>query len=140
MSSSSGKPQSEPARSAEPVQTNRRALLELLKADIKPRDIITPASLRNAITLVMVLGGSTNSVLHFLAIASAADVPLSLDDFQAISDRTPFIADLKPSGRYVMEDLHKVGGTPAVLKYLLQRGLVDGGCMTVTGAASLLDV
>ncbi len=83
--------------------------------------------------LTMVLGGSTNAVLHLLAMAHAVDVPLSLDDFQATSDRTPFLADLKPSGRYVMEDLHAVGGTPAVLKMLLERGAIDGDCLTVTG-------
>jgi len=82
--------------------------LELLEQDIKPRDIMTKAAFRNAITLVMALGGSTNAVLHFLAIARAVEVPLTLDDFQSISDTTPFIADLKPSGKYVMEDLHKV--------------------------------
>ena len=86
-----------------------RALLELIKRDIKPRDIMTKPAFMNALTLVMALGGSTNAVLHFLAMARAVDVPLTLDDFQAVSDRTPFIADLKPSGRYVMEDLHKVG-------------------------------
>src|SRR5205823_13785875 len=79
------------------------------------------------------LGGSTNAVLHLVAMARACEVPLSIDDFQSVSDRIPFIADLKPSGKYVMEDLHYVGGTPAVLKYLLQKGLLDGSCLTVTG-------
>ncbi len=85
-----------------------RALLELLKQDIKPRDIMTKQAFENAITVVMALGGSTNAVLHLLAMALSVDVPLSIDDFQTISDRTPFIADLKPSGKYVMEDIHKV--------------------------------
>ena len=86
-----------------------RALLELLKHDIKPRDIMTKQAFENAITVVMALGGSTNAVIHLLAMAHSVDVPLSIDDFQTISDRTPFIADLKPSGKYVMEDIHKVG-------------------------------
>eukprot|EP00884_Botryococcus_braunii_P022345 jgi/Botrbrau1/8795/Bobra.0330s0026.1 len=109
------------------------AMLELLKSDLKPRDIMTRGSFENAITLVMALGGSTNAVLHLLAIAHAVGVPLTIDDFQRISTKTPFIADLKPSGRYVMEDLHKVGGTPAVLKYMLEHKLIDGSCLTVTG-------
>jgi len=86
-----------------------RALLELLKQDIKPRDIMTKQAFENAITVVMALGGSTNAVLHLLAMAHSVDVPLTIDDFQTISDSTPFIADLKPSGKYVMEDIHKVG-------------------------------
>ncbi|BDA41163.1 Dihydroxy-acid dehydratase [Coccomyxa sp. Obi] len=108
-------------------------VLELLKADIKPRDIMTRAAFENAMVIVMALGGSTNAVLHLLAMARACGVALTLDDFQACSDRTPFIADLKPSGKYVMEDVHKVGGTPAVLKYLLKNGYIDGSCLTVTG-------
>ncbi|CAK9210817.1 unnamed protein product [Sphagnum troendelagicum] len=108
-------------------------LLELLKHDLKPRDIITRKSLNNAIAVVMALGGSTNAVLHLIAIARSVGLDLTLDDFQDISDKVPFIADLKPSGKYVMEDLHKVGGVPAVLKYLLEKGLIDGSCMTVTG-------
>jgi dihydroxy-acid dehydratase len=83
--------------------------------------------------LIMATGGSTNAVLHLLAMARAVDVPLVIDDFQSVSDRIPFIADLKPSGKYVMEDLHNVGGTPAVMKYLLEKGLLDGTCLTVTG-------
>jgi dihydroxy-acid dehydratase len=105
-------------------------LLELLKHDLKPRDIITRKSLNNAIAVVMALGGSTNAVLHLIAIARSVGLDLTLDDFQDISDKVPFIADLKPSGKYVMEDLHKVGGVPAVLKYLLEKGLIDGSCMT----------
>jgi dihydroxy-acid dehydratase len=109
------------------------AVRNLLDRDIKPRDIMTRAAFENAMVMVMALGGSTNAVLHLLAMARAAGVALSLDDFQAVSDRAPLIADLKPSGRYVMEDLHRVGGTPAVMKYLLERGLLDGDCLTVTG-------
>jgi dihydroxy-acid dehydratase len=109
------------------------AVRVLLERDLKPRDIVTRESLENALTMVMALGGSTNAVLHLMAIARAAHVSLSLDDFQRISDRVPLLADLKPSGRYVQEDLHNVGGTPAVMKYLLDRGFLHGGCMTVTG-------
>ncbi|MFL0099644.1 dihydroxy-acid dehydratase [Tenacibaculum maritimum] len=105
----------------------------LLEKDIKPSDIVTKKSLENAIRLVTVMGGSTNAVLHFLAIAKAANVEFTLHDFQRISDETPFLADLKPSGKYLMEDVHKVGGTPAVLKYLLDKGLLHGDCLTVTG-------
>ncbi|MCH1479518.1 MAG: dihydroxy-acid dehydratase [Crocinitomicaceae bacterium] len=110
-----------------------RALRLLIEKDIKPSDIVTKKALENAIRLVTVLGGSTNAVLHFLAIASAANVSFTLDDFQRISDSTPFLADLKPSGKYLMEDLHRVGGVPAVLKYMLSVGLLNGDCMTVTG-------
>ncbi len=109
------------------------AIRRLLEADIKPRDIMTRAAFENAMVVVMALGGSTNAVLHLIAMARAVDVPLTLDDFQRVSDRVPFIADLKPSGRYVMEDLHRVGGTPAVMKYLLEAGLLEGDCLTVTG-------
>jgi len=109
------------------------AIRHLMEQDIKPTDIITRAAIENAIVLTMVLGGSTNAVLHLIAMARAADVPLSVDDFQAVSDRIPLLADLKPSGQYVMEDLHKVGGTPAVLKMLLEQGVIDGDCLTVTG-------
>jgi dihydroxy-acid dehydratase len=108
-------------------------VMELLKLDLKPSDIVTNKSLENAITLVTVLGGSTNSVLHFLAIADAAQVDFTLEDFQRISDQTPFLADLKPSGKYLMEDVHRIGGTPAVLKYLLNKGMLHGDCLTVTG-------
>mgnify|MGYP000182348161 CR=1 FL=1 len=105
----------------------------LLEKDIKPLDIVTRKSLENAIRLVTIMGGSTNAVLHFLAIARAADIEFTLQDFQHISDTTPFIADLKPSGKYLMEDVHAIGGTPAVLKYLLNKGLLHGDCLTVTG-------
>jgi dihydroxy-acid dehydratase len=109
------------------------AIRLLLERDIKPRDIMTREAFENAMVVVMALGGSTNAVLHLVAMARAVEVPLAIDDFQAVSDRVPFLADLKPSGRYVMEDLHKVGGVPAVMKYLLAEGLLDGGCLTVTG-------
>jgi dihydroxy-acid dehydratase len=109
------------------------AIRVLLERDLKPRDILTPRAFENAMTMVMAVGGSTNAVLHLLAIAKAAGVPLELADFQRVSDRVPLLADLKPSGRYVQEDLHAIGGTPAVMKYLLARGYLHGDCMTVTG-------
>lgn len=109
------------------------AIRHLLEADIKPRDILTRQALENAMVIIMALGGSTNAVLHLIAIARAAEIELTIDDFQSVSDRVPFLADLKPSGRFVMAELHGVGGTPAVLKYLLAEGLVDGDCLTVTG-------
>ena len=109
------------------------ALRLLIEKDIKPSDIITKKSLENAVRLVTILGGSTNAVLHFLAIARAASIDFTLSDFQRISDNTPFLADLKPSGKYLMEDVHEVGGIPAVLKYLLKEGLIHGDCLTVTG-------
>ncbi|NND51421.1 MAG: dihydroxy-acid dehydratase [Flavobacteriaceae bacterium] len=118
------------------------AIKLLLEKDIKPSDIITKKSLQNAIRLVTILGGSTNAVLHFLAIARAAQIEFTLEDFQKISDNTPFLADLKPSGKYLMEDVHAVGGIPAVLKYLLKNGLLHGECLTVSGktlAENLLD-
>ncbi|HMM76362.1 MAG TPA: dihydroxy-acid dehydratase [Gammaproteobacteria bacterium] len=105
----------------------------LLERDIKPRDIMTRAAFENAMVLVTVLGGSTNAVLHLIAMARAAGVTLGLEDFQAVSDRVPFLADLKPSGKYVMEDVQKIGGIPAVMKYLLKHGLIDGSCLTCTG-------
>ena len=109
------------------------AMRLLLEKDIKPSDIITKKSLENAIRLVTILGGSTNAVLHFLAIARAASIDFTLEDFQRISDETPFLADLKPSGKYLMEDVHAIGGIPAVLKYLHSKGLIHGDCLTVTG-------
>ncbi|MEX1011990.1 MAG: dihydroxy-acid dehydratase [Balneolaceae bacterium] len=109
------------------------AIRLLLEKDLKPLDIITRRSMENAVTMVIALGGSTNAVIHLLAMARAADVPFSIDDFQEVSDRTPFLAELKPSGKYVMEDLYNVGGVPAVQKLLLREGFLYGDCMTVTG-------
>ena len=109
------------------------AMKLLLERDIKPLDIITKKSLENAIRLVVVLGGSTNAVLHFLAIARTAEIDFTLDDFQRISDETPFLGDLKPSGKYLMEDVHEIGGIPAVLKFMLENGMLHGDCLTVTG-------
>ena len=109
------------------------AILVLLEADIKPRDIMTRTAFENAMVTVMALGGSTNAVLHLIAMARSVDVDLTIDDFQSVSDRIPYLADLKPSGKFVQEDLHSIGGTPAVMKYLLEKGLMDGSCMTVTG-------
>ncbi len=129
---SSSSPAEDPAK----LQECRRAgaaIALLLEKDIKPSDIMTPDAFRNAMAIVMVLGGSTNAVLHLLAIAHAIGVPLTIDDFQQVSDRLPYLADLKPSGRYVMEDLHKVGGTPAVMKRMLENGALNGDCLTVTG-------
>ena len=110
-----------------------RAIRHLLEKDIKPRDIMTRDAFENAMVVVIALGGSTNAVLHLIAMARSVDVPLTIDDFQAVSDRVPFIADLKPSGKFVQEDLHSVGGTPAVMKYLLEKGYMKGDCLTVTG-------
>jgi dihydroxy-acid dehydratase len=110
-----------------------KALRQLLEKDIKPSDIINRKSMENAVRLLTLLGGSTNAVLHFLAIAKAADVDFTLDDFQKVSDTTPFLADLKPSGKYLMEDLHRAGGTPAVMKFMLANGMLHGDCLTVTG-------
>lgn len=129
---SSSTPADDPGKQEE-CERAAKAMYRLLELDLKPRDIMSKESFENAITTVMALGGSTNAVLHLIAMARAVDVPITLDDFQRISDATPFIADLKPSGKYVMEDIHKVGGTPAVLKYLLENGLLHGDCMTVTG-------
>ncbi len=109
------------------------AVRNLLERDLRPRDIMTRDAFENAMVMVSALGGSTNAVLHLIAMARAVDVPLGLDDFQAVSDRIPFLADLKPSGQYVMEDLHNVGGVPAVMRYLLGEGMLNGDCMTVTG-------
>ncbi|GAA4412300.1 dihydroxy-acid dehydratase [Nibrella viscosa] len=109
------------------------AMLNLLKQNLLPRDIMTREAIENALTVVMALGGSTNAVLHYLAIAKSVGVPLTLEDVQAISDRTPYLADLKPSGKYYMEDMLAIGGVPGVMKYLYGQGLIHGDCMTVTG-------
>ena len=109
------------------------AIYQLLENNLKPRDILTREAFENALRIVIVLGGSTNAALHLIAMAKAAEVPLTLNDFQSMSECTPLLADLKPSGRFVMEDLYKVGGVPAVMKMLLENHLLHGDCMTVTG-------
>ncbi|HET6425702.1 MAG TPA: dihydroxy-acid dehydratase [Planctomycetaceae bacterium] len=139
---SSSIPAEDPLKLGECVAAGK-AIRKLLELDLKPRDIMTRAAFENAMVFIMATGGSTNAVLHLIAMARSVNVPLTIDDFQKTSDRIPFIADLKPSGKYVMEDLHNVGGTPALMKYLLEKGLLDGSCMTVTGktvAENLKDV
>lgn len=137
---------SNPALSDEKVKecsAAGKAIKLLLEKDLKPRDIMTRKAFENAISTVMVMGGSTNAVLHLIAMAKAVGVQITQEDFQQISDKTPMLADFKPSGKYLMEDLHKVGGTPAVLKYMLEQGYLHGDCMTVTGktvAENLKDV
>ena len=137
---------SNPAVSKEKIEDCKAvgvAMRQLVEKDLKPLDIVTKKSLENALRLIAVLGGSTNAVLHFLAIAHAADINLTLDDFQKISDTTPFLADLKPSGKYLMKDLHAIGGIPAVLKFMLENDMLHGDCMTITGktlAENLADV
>ena len=125
-------PAEDPAKKEE-CDRAAAAMLHLLEIDLKPRDIMTRKAFENAMTVVIALGGSTNAVLHLLAMARAVDVPLELSDFQAVSNRVPYLADLKPSGKFVQEDLHSIGGTPAVMKYLLAEGFLHGDCMTVTG-------
>lgn len=110
-----------------------KAIKILLQKDIKPSDIMTREAFENAMVVIMVLGGSTNAVLHLIAMAKSVDVRLTQDDFQKVSNRIPVLADMKPSGKYMMEDLHKVGGVPGVMKYLLKKGLINGDCLTVTG-------
>ena len=120
-----------------------KAIKILLKKDIKPSDIMTRQAFENAIVTIMVLGGSTNAVLHMIAMAKSVGVKLTQDDFQSVSNRIPVLADMKPSGKYMMEDLHNIGGVPAVMKYLLKKGWIDGTCLTVTGktiAENLVDV
>lgn len=129
---SSSIPAEDPAKRDECVAAGRAVRL-LLERDLKPRDIMTREAFENAMVVVMALGGSTNAVLHLIAMARAVDVPLTIDDFQAVSNRVPYLADLKPSGKFVQEDLHGVGGTPAVMKFLLAAGLLNGNTMTVTG-------
>lgn len=129
---SSSIPAEDPAKLGECIAAGK-AIKNLLELDLKPRDIMTRAAFENAMVFIMATGGSTNAVLHLIAMARAVEVPLTIDDFQTVSDRIPYLADLKPSGKYVMEDLHHVGGTPAVMKFLLAHGLIDGTCRTVTG-------
>jgi dihydroxy-acid dehydratase len=129
-SSSMANPDGEKVDSA---AQSARVLVEAIKQNIRPRDIVTRKSIENAIALEMATGGSTNAVLHYLAIAHAAQVEWTIDDFERVRQKTPVLCDLKPSGRYVMTDLHRAGGVPVVLNMLLKHGLVDGGCMTVTG-------
>ncbi len=129
---SSSTPAEDPQKLDECVRAGA-AIKKLLELDLKPRDIMTRQAFENAMVIVTVLGGSTNAVLHLLAMARAVEVPLTIDDFQRVSDRVPLLADFKPSGSYVMEDLQKVGGIPAVCKMLLAEGLLDGNCLTVTG-------
>lgn len=127
---------STPANHEDKAEECRRAgaaVLNLLEQNILPKDIMTREAFENAMVIVSALGGSTNAVLHLIAMARAVDIDLTIDDFQAVSDRIPFLADLKPSGKYVMEDLFNVGGIPAVMKFLLREGLLDGSCLTVTG-------
>jgi dihydroxy-acid dehydratase len=129
---SSSTPAEDPKKLEECAQAGA-AIRNLLELDLKPRDIITRAALENSMVLVMALGGSTNAVLHLIAIARSVGVELTIDDFEKVSERVPYLADLKPSGKYVMADLHRVGGTPAVMKYLLDHGFLQGDCITVTG-------
>ncbi len=129
---SSSTPAEDPRKLEECVRAGA-AIRTLLELDLKPRDIMTRAAFENAFTIVCALGGSTNAVLHLIAIARSVDVPLGIDDFQAISNRTPLLADFKPSGQYVMEDLQAVGGVPAVCKLLLEHDMLNGDCLTVTG-------
>ena len=129
---SSSTPATDPGKLDECIAVGQ-AIRNLLERDIKPRDIMTREAFENAMVMVMCLGGSTNAVLHLIAMARSVDVDLTIDDFQVVSDRTPFIADLKPSGKYVMEDIHNLGGIPVVMKYLLDEGLLNGYCLTVTG-------
>jgi dihydroxy-acid dehydratase len=139
---SSSTPADTPEKLEECLQAGA-AIRNLLEKDIKPRDIMTRKAFENAMVVVVALGGSTNAVLHLIAMARSVNVPLSLDDFQQVSNRVPFLADLKPSGRFVQEDLHEAGGIPAVMKYLLGAGLLHGDCLTVTGktlAENLADV
>ncbi|MFV8354326.1 dihydroxy-acid dehydratase [Flavobacterium sp. XS2P14] len=129
---SSSNPALSPEKKQECLEAGK-AIKILLEQDIKPRDIMTRDAFENAITMVAVLGGSTNAVMHLIAMAHSVDIEITLDNFQKISDKTPLLADLKPSGKYLMEDLHAVGGVPAVMKYLLKEGLLHGHCLTVTG-------
>ncbi|GAB1207589.1 hypothetical protein APSETT445_006313 [Aspergillus pseudonomiae] len=132
MTGSSSTPAEDPAKRAE-CEAIGETVKNLLKEDIRPKDILTRQAFENAMIVVNILGGSTNAVLHLIAVADSVGIKLRIDDFQAVSDKTPFLADLKPSGKYVMHDLYKIGGTPALLKLLLKEGLIDGSGITVTG-------
>lgn len=139
---SSSTPAIDPLKARECASAGQ-AVLQLLELDLKPRQIMTREAFENAMVIVSILGGSTNAVLHLIAMARSVDVSLGIDDFQAVSNKTPYLADLKPSGKYVMEDLHNIGGVPAVMKMLLDAGMLNGDCMTVTGktiAENLADV
>jgi dihydroxy-acid dehydratase len=129
---SSSTPAEDPGKQEECLQAGA-AIRQLLEREIRPRDIMTREAFENAMVVVTVLGGSTNAVLHLIAMARAVEVDLGIDDFQEVSDRIPFLGDLKPSGQFVMEDLHDIGGTPALLKMLLERGVLNGDCLTVSG-------
>ncbi|KAK3308277.1 dihydroxy-acid/6-phosphogluconate dehydratase [Chaetomium strumarium] len=132
LTGSSSFPAEDPKKKAE-CESVGEAIKNLLREDIRPKDIMTRQAFENAMVVVNILGGSTNAVLHLIAIADSVGIKLTIDDFQAVSDRTPLLADLKPSGKYVMEDIFKIGGTPALLKFLLKEGLIDGSGITVTG-------
>lgn len=129
---SSSNPAISPEKKKECLDAGK-AIRILLEKDIKPQDIMTRAAFENSMVVIMVLGGSTNAVLHLIAMARSVDINLTQDDFQSVSNRIPVLADFKPSGKYLMQDLHQHGGVPAVMKYLLQQGLLDGGCLTATG-------
>src|SRR5204863_5205510 len=129
---SSSTPAEDPLKLEECVRAGT-AIRNLLERDIKPRDIMTREAFENAMAFITSVGGSTNAVLHLIAMARSVGVTLTLEDFQRVSDRVPLLADFKPSGFYVMEDLHRVGGVPAVMKMLLEEGLLNGDCLTVTG-------
>ncbi len=142
LPANSSNPATSEAKQAECIRVGA-AIRNLMEKNICPRDIMTRKAFENAMTVVTILGGSTNAVMHLIAMAKSVGIPLTIDDFQKISDKTPFLADLKPSGKYVMEDLHAVGGVPAVMKMLLAAGYLHGDCMTVTGktiAENLQDV
>ena len=129
---SSSLPATDPEKLAE-CRRAGKAILNCMEKDIKPRDVMTREAFENAMTITMACGGSTNAVMHLIAMARSVDVPLTIDDFQRTSDRVPYLADLRPSGKYLQEDLHKVGGTPAVMKLLLDEGFLHGDCLTITG-------
>ena len=121
------------AEKADSAGESAKVLVNAIRKDIKPRDIITRKSIENAVALIMATGGSTNAVLHFLAIANAAEVEWTIDDFERVRKKVPVLCDLKPSGRFVATDFHKAGGVPQVLKMLLKHGVLHGDCLTITG-------